>query len=71
MARRRIARGSFAVPEASAARSKPPRLKLDELEPRIAPSSLLYNLPLVDAMVDGSWFMADGNDGSTINHQPS
>jgi len=38
------------------------RLKLQELEPRVSPSSLLTNLPLLGAMVDGSWLMGDEDD---------
>jgi len=39
------------------ARLRRPRLRLDELEPRVAPSSLLYNLALLGAwgMEHGAW----------------
>jgi len=52
------------------------RLKLEELEPRIAPSSLLYNLTLFGVMVDGPWPMVDESDATVqeplaIDHQPS
>ncbi|MBM4025373.1 MAG: hypothetical protein FJ280_08190, partial [Planctomycetes bacterium] len=58
------------------------RLRLDELEPRVSPSSLLSNVPFLwtgdesaGVMVDGSWLMVNENDAttqgpSTISHQP-
>ncbi|MBM4082827.1 MAG: hypothetical protein FJ278_24180, partial [Planctomycetes bacterium] len=70
----------------SLTRSRRGRLKLDELEPRIAPSSLLYHLLNLGEMGDGSWLMVNGNDDDdwaqmdgylftdsppTVNHEPS
>jgi len=77
MARKAATRASYSLtavdsltrpPAHPSTRSRRLRLKLDELEPRVAPSSLLYHLPILGAMADGSWLMVDEDDA--IDHAP-
>jgi len=62
MASQNVAQRPFSRPTSFPSRPKLARLKLQELEPWVSPSSLLANLPLLGAMVDGSWLMGDEDD---------